>query len=154
MNLGRIEQVGSGDDVYNAPDTPFVATFVGEQNVLRGKVVGRENGYACIDTPLGKVFGVDAQGLADGTDAMLFVRPERMRISTGGEGIANRIESKVERRDLEGPFVNIFVRAGDHSLSLHLTNSGTAGLEFSGIQTVGFDNGDAVVMPAGELASE
>lgn len=154
MNLGRIEQVGPAADVYNAPATPFVATFVGEQNVLRGKVIGRENGYACLDTPLGLLFGVDKHGLSDGADAMIFVRPERMRIADGAGGLGNRIQGQVERRDLEGPFVNLFVRAGDHSLSLHLTNSGTAGQEFTGTQTVGFDHGDAVVMPAGELAGE
>ncbi len=154
MNLGRIEQVGSADEVYNAPGTPFVATFVGEQNVLRGRVVGRENGYACLDTPLGRMFGVDTHGLPDGADAMLFVRPERMRIAGGATTPANAIEAVVERRDLEGPFVNLFVRSGSQSLSLHLTNSGTAGQEFTGTQTIGFERGDATVMAAGELARE
>lgn len=154
MNLGRIEQVGSADDIYNKPATPFVATFVGEQNVIRGRIVGHENGHACLDTPLGRFLGTDTIGLSDGEQAVILIRPERMRIANGSDALANSLSVEVERRDLEGPFVNLFVRAGAQTLSLHMTNSGTAGAEFTGAQTIGFDAEDALVMRAGEIARE
>ena len=38
MNAGRIEQVGTGDEIYSRPGTAFAASFVGESNVFRGRV--------------------------------------------------------------------------------------------------------------------
>lgn len=42
MNQGRIEQVGTTDEVYEKPSTPFVFDFLGSVNVLPGKVSGRK----------------------------------------------------------------------------------------------------------------
>jgi len=160
MNLGRIEQVGTADEIYNAPATAFVATFVGEQNLLRGKVTGRANGVATVETPIGTFQGLNKHQLAAGDEALLFVRPERMSIGpdvgNGAPGTANlnTLSAEVERRDLEGPFVNLFLRAGDQRLSLHLTNSGDAGRAFTGTQTIGFAPEDAVVMRAGEMGRD
>jgi thiamine transport system ATP-binding protein len=42
MNDGRIEQVGSPQDIYRRPKTEFVARFVGENNVFTGRVLDRE----------------------------------------------------------------------------------------------------------------
>ena len=39
MNQGRFEQIGTPDEVYNYPKTSYVATFVGNANILKGKVI-------------------------------------------------------------------------------------------------------------------
>lgn len=80
MNAGRIEQVGNGQAIYSHPETPFVASFVGESNAVPGQVVGIENGLAIIDTRLGRLAGRAGQGLAAGAQATLFVRPELVRL--------------------------------------------------------------------------
>ncbi len=54
MNAGRIEQIGPASAVYDRPNTPFVATFVGEQNVFRGRVTAVENGLATLETAKGR----------------------------------------------------------------------------------------------------
>ncbi|MEE9587518.1 MAG: ABC transporter ATP-binding protein [Hyphomicrobiaceae bacterium] len=154
MNLGRIEQVATTDEIYDRPVTPFVASFVGEQNVIRGRVVGLEDGLACLETPHGRLLGVNKDGLVAGDAAMLFVRPERMRLIGDGTTYRNTLKADFERRDLEGPFVNLFMRAGEQEIVLHLTNAGEAGRSLSGAQSIGFACEDSLVLRAGELADE
>ena len=155
MNQGRFEQVARTEDLYDNPRTPFVATFLGEQNVFQGKVVASEGGEARVETPLGPFTGLNRDDLTPGDDAMLFVRAERMALANGLAPGGNRLTARVERRDLEGPFVNIFMRAGEsQSLIMHLTNSGEDWRSMEGEVDVGFNTEDAMVLRAGELARE
>ena len=154
MNQGVIEQVGSTDDIYSSPASPFVATFVGEQNILRGKVVGVERGMAAVDTPVGKLVGLNRHGLAQGDEAILLVRPERVQLlrSRRGKGPANQIEAQIERRDLEGPFVNLHARTAGLPISVHMTNDSGLPSDLTGTHRLGFASDDALVMRSGELA--
>src|SRR5215470_7062835 len=84
MSRGRIEQVGTPEQVYGSPATAFVASFVGESNKLRGAVAERHDGLVAIDGPAGRIW---ARGdLAIGDPAIVFVRPERMRPVGDGAG--------------------------------------------------------------------
>ncbi len=84
MSQGRIEQVGDGNSVYDAPVTSFVASFVGENNLFTGKVSDLSEGYAIVDTPAGSLRARNAKHngeyqLAKGDDAFVFVRPESLK---------------------------------------------------------------------------
>ena len=76
MKDGRILQMDRPVDLYCQPIDPFVATFFGELNRLEGVV---ENGQ--VTTPLGRV---DAGGLAEGTPALVMIRPEGLRVVVVG----------------------------------------------------------------------
>ena len=80
MSQGRVEQVGVSSDIYDHPATAFVASFVGENNLFRGKVTARRNGQAQIATSFGPLTGLNPHKLEVGEDAFLFVRPERLRL--------------------------------------------------------------------------
>ncbi|KZL18874.1 putative 2-aminoethylphosphonate import ATP-binding protein PhnT [Pseudovibrio axinellae] len=153
MNKGVVEQVANSDEIYANPATPFVASFVGEQNVFKGKVVAKENGYAILETPLGKMLGQNTQGLNQGDDAILFVRPERLSLQEK-PGQQNSLSATLERRDLEGPFVNLHMRAGEHPIAIHITNVDQTHQSLGTEQKLWFAAQDAVVMRPGELASE
>ncbi|WP_425105889.1 ABC transporter ATP-binding protein [Ancylobacter sp.] len=84
MNAGVIEQVGDGRAVYAEPRTPFVASFVGENNRIRGRVSAVEDGFATLDTPLGALKGRNPVALGVGQEALLFVRPEVLRLRANG----------------------------------------------------------------------
>ncbi|MFC7622665.1 ABC transporter ATP-binding protein [Microlunatus sp. GCM10028923] len=72
---GRIDQVGTPDDVYERPRTSFVAGFVGDSNVFDGPVTGRNS----ITLACGRE--VRATSSPSGTgSATMIVRPERMRV--------------------------------------------------------------------------
>ena len=55
MNQGRIEDHGPPDRVYLRPRTRFTATFLGDSNLIEGRVVAAGNGWSDVGTPLGGV---------------------------------------------------------------------------------------------------
>src|SRR5581483_6003804 len=80
MARGRIEQVSSPTEIYDAPATLFVNQFVGTTNVLAGAFV-RNAGAACVTLSSGGVIDVPAaHGLADGTRVAVSIRPEHLRV--------------------------------------------------------------------------
>lgn len=76
MNAGRIEQVGSPQEIYLRPATRFVADFIGKVNFLPCKVLRRENGSAVVES-FGRQITVHDAPKIDG-EASLVVRPEAM----------------------------------------------------------------------------
>ena len=155
MSAGVIEQVDTPDRLYDAPRSPFVATFVGENNVLRAKVKEAANGVVRVDTPFGPVQASNPDGLTPGTDAMVFVRPERMQIMPP-ESVPNRVQGRVIRRELEGPFAHLAVETPvGEVIRVHQTNRGDATDVAVGTDVViGFTVKDALALPAGELAKD
>ncbi|MFI5287489.1 MAG: ABC transporter ATP-binding protein [Candidatus Dormibacteria bacterium] len=82
MSKGRIEQIGTGAELYESPDSVFVANFMGETNAFRGKLQER-NGVRWVvgegwQFPGGQSSRVT--GLADGASVVLTLRPELMRL--------------------------------------------------------------------------
>ena len=83
FNKGKIEQVGRGDDLYDRPVSLFVADFIGESNILRGRFErDGDGGWLARDNSRLRVGAAQAEraALADGSPAALVVRPERLRI--------------------------------------------------------------------------
>jgi spermidine/putrescine transport system ATP-binding protein len=152
MNAGRIEQVAAAAEVYDRPATPFVATFVGEQNVFKGRIIAIDKDHATIDGPKGRFTGVNAAGLRMGEDALLFIRPERMTLDAASDG--NRLAATVQRRDLEGPFVNLMLDAHGQEMAMHITNAGQGLAEVGSAVTLGFRAEDALVLKVGDMARE
>jgi len=75
---GRIEQIGTPSDLYDAPDTAFVADFIGSQNFLRGQLYAKDTS---ITTPDGRQFYAQRVTQDAGEDALAAVRPEKTAIS-------------------------------------------------------------------------
>ncbi|WP_028008779.1 sulfate/molybdate ABC transporter ATP-binding protein [Solimonas flava] len=78
MNRGRIEQVGTTDEVYEQPATPFVFDFLGNTNVLPGEVRGREVYVDGQDTPI-VTASLHGSGPVD-----VYVRPGDLRVTEPG----------------------------------------------------------------------
>jgi len=85
MNAGRIEQIGSPATVFDKPATRFVADFVGVTNFLPGAVT------AAGEFTLRSGERVTVPPTAPPGAALLALRPERLRITPGGTGLAGRI---------------------------------------------------------------
>ena len=83
MSDGVIQQVADGKTVYDQPDTPFVASFVGENNPFAGKIIAADGEQAVVETAHGPLRGRNPQGLKAGDRAILFVRPESFRLGAG-----------------------------------------------------------------------
>ncbi|BBK32831.1 putative spermidine/putrescine transport system ATP-binding protein [Stella humosa] len=91
MDNGRLEQVGAPRDIYEAPQSPLVADFVGESNILSGTVetAGATPAIRLEGGPVVQVNG-DGATVSPGSRVRILLRPERL-----GEGGDNRIEGTV-----------------------------------------------------------
>ena len=79
MSQGRIEQVGSADDVYDRPNSPFVYGFIGDSSALPVRVQG---GTLLFDD---RPIGLGVEGTPDGP-ATLYFRPHDVDLPESGEG--------------------------------------------------------------------
>ena len=161
MKAGIIDQIADGKSIYDDPATAFVASFVGENNMFRGKVSALGDGQAVVDTNrTGKLRARVATGavgkLKVGDDAMIFIRPEVLELSDQKKPSDTRIIAKVHHSEFEGQTYNVFLEGTEgKEMKMSLVNRGEARLYDAGSElTLQYDVGQAVVVPAGELASE
>jgi spermidine/putrescine transport system ATP-binding protein len=101
MNHGKIEQIGTPKQIYDRPQTPFVADFIGDTNLFHGKVEGFHPSKLWVVTERG--LKITAQPLESGKAApvsgqvVLSIRPEKIRLSYRlPEGQANCFEGRLK----------------------------------------------------------
>jgi putative spermidine/putrescine transport system ATP-binding protein len=86
LNAGRVEQVGTPEDVYERPASRFVADFIGRANFLPAKVLGRDGSQTLLAIGNAGQAPV-AQSLPGGRAVSLMLRPHRVRLDhADGEG--------------------------------------------------------------------
>lgn len=82
FNKGKIEQIGTPEELYKRPATPFVASFIGENNRLVGTVVGHERGHAVVRfADGGTLFAPQQTGCSVGAGVTFNLRPESIRLA-------------------------------------------------------------------------
>jgi putative spermidine/putrescine transport system ATP-binding protein len=114
MNKGRIEQIGTPSEIYNFPQTRFVASFVGTLNVLNARVVNPSAGRVAVD---GQELQISGQvGAAAGETLAIALRPETIAPSIAANGEMNHLRGTVEDVVYLGPVVRVRVRLGEQSL--------------------------------------
>ena len=87
MNAGVIEQMGPPAELYENPRTTFVANFLGQSNLIAGKVVGRDADFVKVDMHgIGVSVPVERAHVAGG-DGWVGIRPEKVLIAEVGEDI-------------------------------------------------------------------
>ncbi|MBL4919366.1 ABC transporter ATP-binding protein [Szabonella alba] len=121
MSDGRVEQVGTPEEVYNTPATEFVARFLGAANILEARVTARQGdrisleapGFTQVEIPRSR-----APHLGDATAARLVVRAEKLVLMPEGStaDAALMIPATVEAVDYQGQAARYFLRVGDHAL--------------------------------------
>lgn len=105
MSRGRIEQIGSPQQIYREPRTRFVAEFLGSSNIFAGQVVAAKNGLIAIETPAGEftVSPSHARPLKTGDSATFVVAGDRMQLTRepGVNGL-NRMRTSVVGEEFVG----------------------------------------------------
>ena len=126
MNGGNILQVGSPVDIYNEPKNAFVADFIGESNILNGRMVkdllveisGHE--YECVDKGFGEDKPVD-----------VVIRPEDIKLVAPD---AAHISGVVQSVTFKGVHYEMLIEAYDHDWLVHSTKAedlgSTVGITF------------------------
>jgi putative spermidine/putrescine transport system ATP-binding protein/spermidine/putrescine transport system ATP-binding protein len=113
MAEGGIRQLGTPDDIYRRPADRFVASFVGDVNVLRARLERGDGATATVvfgDTRM-KVPGAALSGTAPGSAVDLFVRPEDL--SVVADGAAAVLRGTVAAQIYQGGHVDLYVDAAD-----------------------------------------
>ena len=101
MNAGRLEQVASPRDLYEAPQSRWVAEFVGDVNLFDGEVASREHSRMTVSTGGGAALAVaEPRNVAVGTAVSVAIRPEKVKLSRRGPG-SDAVSSQLINR-LEG----------------------------------------------------
>ena len=120
MSEGRIRQVGTPQEIYRTPADRFVASFIGNVNVLAARL--ERTGPAECVVAVGAVHVAVPAGQIDGAklgDAVdLFVRPEHLRIAHDGEAVAatGTIATQIYQGDHVDLYVDVGCAAADHIL--------------------------------------
>lgn len=108
MNQGKIEQMGSATDLYEAPRTAFVANFLGQCNLIRAKVQSRAGGKAVVSAK-GHTFEIPLSRVSTEGDSILVgVRPEKLRLDD--KGVNSIKECVVTDRSFVGTSTQYLVR--------------------------------------------
>jgi len=161
MREGVIEQVGEGTDVYNHPETAFVASFVGENNAFFGRVRDVADGFAVVETDAGPVrAGLAKSGtagrLAPGDEAIVFVRPEALDFVEADTDYDNRIAARITQEEFEGNIRHLVLETpANKTVKMSVINKGRSLEHAIGAEVaLGFPAEIAVALPRGPLASE
>jgi spermidine/putrescine transport system ATP-binding protein len=125
MNGGRIEQVGAPQDVYEDPETVFVADFLGVSNLMDATARGAADGYCRV--AVGR-FELEAGGGSSDVvgPAKLVIRPERVELEPHeADSGPNCLPGMVERVVYVGSAVQVLVRVPTGEvLQALVTNTG------------------------------
>jgi spermidine/putrescine transport system ATP-binding protein len=91
MNAGRIEQMGTPTDLYENPQTTFVANFLGQSNLIRGTVKGEatDGGAAVVSVEMaGTVVSIPRErARVTSGEGWVGIRPEKVLVAPAGEPI-------------------------------------------------------------------
>jgi iron(III) transport system ATP-binding protein len=135
MDNGRVEQVGTPEEVYAHPASLFVADFVGQVNVLPGHVVSRTESHVVVES-LGHRVSV-ANTRVDASDVLVLVRPEALRVivtpdSGAQAGVVEEVEYRGDRVEYRIRIGGTLVVAIEPSLQSgrRMATGDRVGLEF------------------------
>lgn len=148
MNGGRIEQLGTPDEVYRRPATRFVAQFIGAANVLEGTVA---DGRLDVD---GILLDPGPLRLRQGDRAVVAIRPERIRLTTDGQGPDGRgVAGTVGYRAFAGDAWHVEVRlANGRTLTVQVADTGANSADPPGAGSAvvaHWDPADVIVLDTG-----
>ena len=151
MNKGRFEQVGSPQELYYAPGTPFVAGFVGANNRISGRCAGVDAGIVEIATATGWTLHARAEGLVPpGSPVEAYVRPEAAALARQPEELPEsqpRYRGEVESLLFDGANSAVLLREATTRLEFRIALPQTgryADLRVGEIVHFGFDPRRAV----------
>ena len=119
MNKGKIQQMGSPEDIYNEPKNSFVARFIGQSNIFDGvmlddfKVKFCDTEFDCVD-----------KGFDKNEDIEVVIRPEDIKMVSPQEGM---LKGKVTSVVFKGVHYEIEVVENDRKWILHNTKNAIVG---------------------------
>jgi len=81
MDMGKFKQIGTPTEIYEFPESRFVADFIGSANIFEGKVISSKGGKLTVSTDVGEVFASNGKSITEGEKIWLGLRPEKIYLS-------------------------------------------------------------------------
>ena len=118
LSEGRIQQIGTPEDIYNEPQNAFVADFIGESNIFKGIMTGHTKVRFCG----GEFIGMD--DVPEGTLVDVVVRPEDVIITKPEDGV---VEGEVVSVIFKGMHYEVTVESGKYEMVIRTTKCYSVG---------------------------
>ena len=118
LSEGKIQQIGTPEDIYNEPQNAFVADFIGESNIFKGIMTGHMKVRFCG----GEFMGMD--DVAEGTLVDVVVRPEDVIITKPEDGV---VEGEVVSVIFKGMHFEVTVESGKYEMVIRTTKCYSVG---------------------------
>ncbi|MBW8638706.1 ABC transporter ATP-binding protein [Hoeflea sp. WL0058] len=122
LNKGRLEQLGTPDEIYNNPRTAFVAQFVGRSNILPGQIIDVSGDRCTIQLGFGVVTCPAPKLAARGERVGLMVRPHGIVVNSAKSDAPNVFTGAISHISFTGEFLDIQVAVGSEVLRVFVSS--------------------------------
>ena len=114
LSEGKVEQIGTPEEIYDAPASVFVAGFIGTANLLPGTVAASESDHVAVTLPEGTTVRCrsDQLPMPLGSNATVMLRPERLHVSTTAND-GDAISATVTDLIFQGATQRVILRTDD-----------------------------------------
>lgn len=121
MNKGKIQQMGTPEDIYNEPENSFVARFIGESNIFDGIMIEDFKVEFC-----GKFFECVDKGFSENEKIEVVIRPEDIKMVEKEKGM---IQGIVTSSTFKGVHYELILEENDRKWMIHNTKNAPVGSE-------------------------
>ncbi len=151
MSQGRVEQIGSPEEIYGQPASVFVAGFIGSANLLPARIRSATGREVVAETATGAVVvgTVDGRSFQPGAAATVMIRPECIEVSTSEPVVPERLRVRVTATIFQGASSKVIVQTVDDTeLIVHRdSGSDTFGVRPGDELWISWRTGSAYVLP-------
>jgi len=124
MQAGKLEQVGVPEEIYGAPETRFVADFMGVANIFLGEVTAKNGGEIQLETKSGlRIIAIINKELISNDIVGICVHPERVRVLPSGADIKadNQFGGRIVDMVYQGNFVEMKICVSNTGTDVTIT---------------------------------
>jgi spermidine/putrescine transport system ATP-binding protein len=131
INAGRVEQIGTVSEIYYKPATRFVASFIGDTNIVEAQILASDSGMLRCRLEGGLELHVRRKESHASAKLLLSLRPEKIRLHRIDPGGVNSFSCQVTMEIFKGAVDELTLTfQGNLQLGAILANDGNAGTDF------------------------
>jgi spermidine/putrescine transport system ATP-binding protein len=109
MDDGRVQQIGSPQEIFRRPRNRLVAEFIGGNNIFAGTVMEIKGGLVRVRAALGDVWAIASPEINVNDPALVIVAADRIELDCAARGHANEVRARVITVEFVGATVTVFL---------------------------------------------
>jgi spermidine/putrescine transport system ATP-binding protein len=158
MNLGKVEHLGTPEEIYLRPRTLFTAGFIGQANLLSGKVESKDSDSLIVRLDDGSAMRASAaaEGCDPGAAVAVMVRPEHLRIATNEPPGVGALPVRLVEETFQGSWSRYAAetKTGERVIVNVPSDARLERSAFDGTVWLSSDPEQAYVLPSGATAPQ